>query len=555
MTLEEWPKVPLSDIGSLRLDWPNELFNFVGGYQLELEQMRKECRDRFEGISSGVCPICEKFIQVNLGKHVALYHLDLAQLWRCPVGWCPVWKGTSQDCIDHMRRAHSTSTSVKAGNLARWFPPWTVTREQWHSMSRPSVSGIAIDTFLFSRIGAPLFHRYRVFDRIGSHPAFRKPYMPKLFLFLRESDSETIRRNHRRRAKEIATDMTRQASVTRNVVSETIMSGPAPQRTVNSKLIGRNVGKSLLPPAGGTTGSTVSHKHGCSREEDTVQALMDLSLPRFARFEDGGLTKTRLWPITERPPSSPTSVRDGSRSRTSSPCYQLDDVSSASSTGETTPSDYHSTLATESAHSITPVGSIVLSADDDGPLCFGQEDRRKVQRRDAVEDGLPGPNEVLEYVPIQRKKPVDFPIYTPTIRDRPVEVPMVRVRPAADHMCDPILGEWPVEDRVCETKTLMGPTGGQILRPNPVETLVFKPIPRERPNGEKPYGLRPREKQVEVPKLKGRPVDGWEYEPLHKVRPAGYKAKNVVPEERPDGNQRPMDGHSDAGTEVRSDAG
>ena len=169
--------------------------------------MRKECRDRFEGISSGACPTCEKFIQNNLGRHVAMYHLDLAQLWRCPVGWCPVWKGTSQDCIDHMRRAHNTPILLKAGNLARWFPPWTVTREQWHNMSRPSVSGIAIDTFLFSRIGMPLFHRYRVFYRFGSHPAFRKPYMPRLFLFLKESDSESIRRSHRRRARELAAGM------------------------------------------------------------------------------------------------------------------------------------------------------------------------------------------------------------------------------------------------------------------------------------------------------------------------------------------------------------
>ena len=155
-------------------------------------------------------------------------------------------------------------------------------------MSRPSVSGIAIDTFLFSRIGAPLFHRYRVFDKIGSHPAFRKPYMPKLFLFLRESDSETIRRDHRRRAKEIATDMTR------NVVSETTRSGPAPQRTVVSKLTGGNTCKSLVPPAGGTAGSAVGPIQGRSREEDTVQALMDLSLPRFASFEDRALSKTRL---------------------------------------------------------------------------------------------------------------------------------------------------------------------------------------------------------------------------------------------------------------------
>ena len=219
--------MPLSEIGCLRLDWPKDLFAFVGRYQLELE-----CRDRFGGSSSGTCPTCDKYIQVNLGKHVALYHLDLAQLWRCPVDWCPVWKGTSQDCVDHMRIAHNTPISVKAGNLARWFPPWTVTREQWHSMSRPvdwcpvwkgtsqdcvdhmriahntpisvkagnlarwfppwtvtreqwhsmsrpSVSGIAIDTFLFSRIGAPLFHRYRVFDRLGSHPAFRGPYYVK----------------------------------------------------------------------------------------------------------------------------------------------------------------------------------------------------------------------------------------------------------------------------------------------------------------------------------------------------------------------------------------
>ena len=186
MGLEEWPKVPLSDIGSLRLDWPKELFNFVGRYQLELEQMRKECRDRFEGISSGACPTCEKFIQVNLGRHVALYHLDLAQLWRCPVGWCPVWKGTSQDCIDHMRRAHNTPTSVKAGNLARWFPPWTVTREQWHSMSRPSVSGIAIDTFLFSRIGAPLFHRIPCLTRLFANPTCQNCFC--------SSKSRTLRR-------------------------------------------------------------------------------------------------------------------------------------------------------------------------------------------------------------------------------------------------------------------------------------------------------------------------------------------------------------------------
>ena len=73
MGTEEWPQVPLSEIGCLRLDWPKELFSFVGRYQLELEQMRKACRDRFGPAASGTCPTCDKFIQVNLGKHVALY--------------------------------------------------------------------------------------------------------------------------------------------------------------------------------------------------------------------------------------------------------------------------------------------------------------------------------------------------------------------------------------------------------------------------------------------------------------------------------------------------
>ena len=50
------------------------------------------------------------------------------------------------------------SRLLLAANLARWFPPWTVTREQWTSMTWPAISGVAVDTLLFSRIGVPLFH-------------------------------------------------------------------------------------------------------------------------------------------------------------------------------------------------------------------------------------------------------------------------------------------------------------------------------------------------------------------------------------------------------------
>ena len=56
---------------------------------------------------------------MDLGKHIAFYQLELAQLWRCPVMWCTVWKGTAQDCIDNMRRTHRLPLSVKAANLAQ----------------------------------------------------------------------------------------------------------------------------------------------------------------------------------------------------------------------------------------------------------------------------------------------------------------------------------------------------------------------------------------------------------------------------------------------------
>ena len=89
---------------------------------------------------------------------------------------------------------------IKAANLARWFPPLTVTGEQWSSISRSAVSGIhvAVDTLLFSRIGVPLFHRYRVFDRPGTHGAFRGTYMRRMHVFLEESDAASLRQRHRR---------------------------------------------------------------------------------------------------------------------------------------------------------------------------------------------------------------------------------------------------------------------------------------------------------------------------------------------------------------------
>ena len=85
---EDLPFVTMSELDCLRRIWPKTLFVFMSRYQHDLERMRKECREPFGSTQLGNCPHCGKYIQQNLGKHVALYHIELAQLWRCPVSWC-----------------------------------------------------------------------------------------------------------------------------------------------------------------------------------------------------------------------------------------------------------------------------------------------------------------------------------------------------------------------------------------------------------------------------------------------------------------------------------
>ena len=113
----------------------------------------------------------------DMAHHVSSFHLDLGQLWMCPVSWCTQWKSTPQDCIDHIRKKHNVGDSVKTASLGKWFPPWTVTRAEWHTALKPKVSGIYTDTALFSEHGAQLVHHYRVSRDCAAHASLRGSYM------------------------------------------------------------------------------------------------------------------------------------------------------------------------------------------------------------------------------------------------------------------------------------------------------------------------------------------------------------------------------------------
>ena len=108
------------------------------------------------------------------------HHLELGQLRRCSVTWYAVCKGSGRACLEHMAEKHGGSTLEITTNVAKFFPPWTVTRDVWLAALRPDVSGVAVDALLFHEAGRRLVHRYRVYKDPFPHPALRDGVIPRL---------------------------------------------------------------------------------------------------------------------------------------------------------------------------------------------------------------------------------------------------------------------------------------------------------------------------------------------------------------------------------------
>ena len=90
-----------ADVTSLRRRWPKAVFQTMQRRAKEVEHLRRFARHRpewaFRHNVPGFCPICEVKIESALDIHMVNSHLELGQLWRCPVEWCAVWKGSAWD--------------------------------------------------------------------------------------------------------------------------------------------------------------------------------------------------------------------------------------------------------------------------------------------------------------------------------------------------------------------------------------------------------------------------------------------------------------------------
>ena len=67
------------------------------------------CSSRCRHSGLGFGSVCQEQIASALDVHMINVHLELGQLWRCPVEWCAVWKGSVSDCLRHLQDKHGGS--------------------------------------------------------------------------------------------------------------------------------------------------------------------------------------------------------------------------------------------------------------------------------------------------------------------------------------------------------------------------------------------------------------------------------------------------------------
>ena len=238
-------------------------------------------------------------------RHVARLHLDLVQLWRCPIAWCTTWKGSPQDCLKHVRSGHDAPWVSKTASIEQYAPPWTVRRQLWTDSLRIEHSGISTDMLMFSEVGMPLTQHYRVYMGGLPHAVFRTDYLPRLrSLLLSPGGAGTstdekngvtptsVRRPHRlSRPKGLFPDSV--------AVSAPILTEQNPEELLGETVI--DFRPSLLPvsiPLSGLGRQTISGARDCVSyipSEETGQSIMnmdtsEITINRIVGFpwNDGG---------------------------------------------------------------------------------------------------------------------------------------------------------------------------------------------------------------------------------------------------------------------------
>ena len=282
---EREPMVVMKDMTRLRELWPVEVFDHMKWYQQDLELMRKSAKKEYSQTRPMPCRLCGKVIRVDMYRHVARLHLDLVQLWRCPIAWCTTWKGSPQDCLEHVRSGHDAPWVSKTASIEKYAPPWTVRRELWTDSLRIEHSGISTDMLLFSEVGVPLTQHYRVYKGGLPHAVFRTDYMDCLRSLLRSPGRSGSPLESGRASTPKSVRHLHRSSQPKRLFPEAgddgwFLTEQNPAEMVGETVIDRR--PSLLPvsiPLSGLSPDTVSGARSCVSyrpSEMTGQSIMDM---------------------------------------------------------------------------------------------------------------------------------------------------------------------------------------------------------------------------------------------------------------------------------------
>ena len=91
--------VSMSELSKLIHKWPPAVINHMMWRQRVLEEMRRAARVKYRQKHTSLCTFYGTLIRCDMYRHVARCHLELAQVWRCPVSWCTVCKGLDGPCL------------------------------------------------------------------------------------------------------------------------------------------------------------------------------------------------------------------------------------------------------------------------------------------------------------------------------------------------------------------------------------------------------------------------------------------------------------------------
>ena len=78
-----------ADISSLRRRWPKAVFSTLRRRASDVEGLSRDAPKRadkaFRYSGPGFCGVCDTRVHTALDTHMIACHLELGQLWRCPV--------------------------------------------------------------------------------------------------------------------------------------------------------------------------------------------------------------------------------------------------------------------------------------------------------------------------------------------------------------------------------------------------------------------------------------------------------------------------------------